>query len=136
MAVALATLAMHFLNCIHPPGGATALAMVISGQEVHALGYGAVLSPVGLNVVTLLVIALAVNNMFPGRRYPMLTPGAPKEKPSSSPSLTFGRMALSKEDIESAVKDFLKARGCAPGPPTLFRTAARIHPAYPGDDRE
>ena len=105
MAVALAIFAMHFLNCLHPPGGATALAMVIGGQEVHALGYGAVLSPVGLNVITLLVIALAVNNMFPGRRYPLLSPGTPKEKQLPSPSLTFGRMALSKEDIESAVKE-------------------------------
>ena len=105
MAVALAIFAMHFLNCLHPPGGATALAMAIGGQEVQALGYGAVLSPVGLNVITLLVIALAVNNMFPGRRYPRLSPGTPREKQLLSPSLTFGRMALSKEDIESAVKE-------------------------------
>ncbi len=105
LAVALAIFAMHFLHCLHPPGGATALAMVISGQEVHALGYGAVLSPVGINIITLLVFALSVNNMFPGRRYPLLSPDVPGKKQTPSSALTFGRVALSKEDIESAVKE-------------------------------
>ncbi len=105
MAVALAIFAMHLLNCLHPPGGATSLAMVISGQEMHALGYGAMLSPVGLNVLTLFVLALYINNMFPGRRYPMLPPPAIGEKPSPPPALTFGRMALNKDDIESALKE-------------------------------
>src|SRR5512134_2256966 len=105
LAVALAIFAMHWLRCLHPPGGATSLAMVISGQEMHALGYGALLSPVGLDVLILIIIALAVNNLFPGRRYPMLAPAAGGEKPVSAPALTFGRMALNKEDIESALKD-------------------------------
>lgn len=105
LAVALAIFAMHWLHCLHPPGGATALAMVLSGQEMHALGYGALLSPVGLNVLTLLVIALSVNNLFPGRRYTMLSPAAIGEKPAPSSALTFGRMTLSKEDIESALRD-------------------------------
>src|SRR5512147_693099 len=34
LAVALAIFVMHLLNCLHPPGGATSLAMVISGQEM------------------------------------------------------------------------------------------------------
>lgn len=103
VAVALAIFAMHFMHCLHPPGGATALAMVISGQEVHALGYGAVLTPVGLNVFTLLVIALYVNNVFPGRRYPIPPPAG--EKPITPPALTFGRMSLTKSDIEDALKE-------------------------------
>ncbi len=105
VAVALAIFAMHFLHCLHPPGGATALAMVISGQEVHALGYGAVLAPVCLNVFTLLVIALYVNNMFPGRRYPMPPPATDGENPTPPPALTFGRMALTKDDIVDALKE-------------------------------
>lgn len=105
VAVALAIFAMHFLHCLHPPGGATALAMVISGQEVHALGYGAVLAPVSLNVFTLLVIALYVNNMLPGRRFPLAPPAAAGEKPTPPPALTFGRMTLTKDDIEDALKE-------------------------------
>lgn len=103
-AVALAIFAMQLTNSLHPPGGATALAMVIGGTEVHRLGYGAVLDPVGLNVVVLMIIALVVNNLSPGRRYPVLSPVATGQKPAAL-ALTFGRMALNKEDIESALKD-------------------------------
>jgi hypothetical protein len=42
LAVALAIFAMHLSNCLHPPGGATALAMVMGGQELHQLGYSIV----------------------------------------------------------------------------------------------
>ena len=37
--VGLAIGAMYYTRCIHPPGGATALAAVIGGQNIHALGY-------------------------------------------------------------------------------------------------
>ena len=50
-AVGLAITAMHYLRCIHPPGGATALTTVIAGPEVHALGYEYVVTPVLLNVL-------------------------------------------------------------------------------------
>ena len=30
---------MHYLRCIHPPGGASALMAVIGGNPIHALGY-------------------------------------------------------------------------------------------------
>ena len=104
-AVSLAIFAMHLTKCLHPPGGATALAMVISGHEVHVLGYGAVFAPVGLNVLAMMVIALSVNNMFPGRRYPILSPAAPAKEPSAPPALRFGRVTLSKDDIEIALKE-------------------------------
>lgn len=104
LAVALSIFAMHWLYCLHPPSGATALAMVLGGQEMHVLGYGALLSPVGLNVLILMIIALSVNNLFPGRRYPMLPPPA-GEKAAPPPALTFGRAVLTREDIETALKD-------------------------------
>ena len=37
--VGLAIGAMYYTRCIHPPGGAKALAGVIGGQNIHALGY-------------------------------------------------------------------------------------------------
>jgi CBS-domain-containing membrane protein len=70
LAVALAIFAMHHLRCIHPPGGATALAAVVGGAEVHALGYQFVLTPVLLNAAIMLLVAVAVNYPFPWRRYP------------------------------------------------------------------
>lgn len=68
--VALAIGAMHYLRCIHPPGGATALTAVVGGPGLHALGYQYVLTPVLLNTITIVAIAVAFNFLFPWRRYP------------------------------------------------------------------
>jgi CBS domain-containing membrane protein len=104
-AVAIAIFVMHLTNSLHPPGGATALAMVIGGFEMHRLGYGAVLDPVGLNVLVLMVITFLVNNLSPGRRYPLLpSAAAVKTAPAISP-LVMNRMTLAKEDIEAALKE-------------------------------
>ena len=70
LAVGLAVLGMYYLRCIHPPGGATALAAVIGGADVHALGYHYVLMPILINVMAILSMAIAFNALFPWRRYP------------------------------------------------------------------
>lgn len=70
VAVALSIAAMYSLRCLHPPGGATALYAVLGGEAVHALGYGYLFSPVLLNVVVLLAVAVAFNYPFAWRRYP------------------------------------------------------------------
>jgi CBS-domain-containing membrane protein len=69
-AVALSIAAMYSLRCLHPPGGATALYAVLGGESVHALGFGYLFSPVLLNVVVLLAVAVAFNYPFAWRRYP------------------------------------------------------------------
>lgn len=103
VAVALAIFVMHLLNCLHPPGGATALAMVIGDGELHRLGYGAVLNPVGLNVLVVLAAALIFNNLFLHRRYPSQL--ARDKKSPAGPPLAFGSNTLKKEDIENALKE-------------------------------
>lgn len=70
-AVSLAIGAMHVLRCIHPPGGATALAAVIGGEAVHSLGFQFILTPVLLNVLVILAVAVVFNFPFPWRRYPV-----------------------------------------------------------------
>ena len=70
LAVALAILAMYVTGCLHPPGGATALAVVIGGPSVHALGYQFLLTPLLLNIIVLLSWALLINNLLPNRHYP------------------------------------------------------------------
>lgn len=70
LAVAMAVGAMHYLRCIHPPGGATALVAALGGAQMHALGYVFVITPVLLNVVIILVVAIVFNWFFPWRRYP------------------------------------------------------------------
>jgi CBS domain-containing membrane protein len=70
LAVALSIAAMYSLRCLHPPGGATALFAVLGGESVHALGYGYLFSPVLLNVVVLVTVAVLFNYPFAWRRYP------------------------------------------------------------------
>jgi CBS-domain-containing membrane protein len=70
LAVGLAVALMHYLRCIHPPGGATALMAVVGGSSVHALGYAYVLTPVLLNTLVILAAGIMFNSLFPWRRYP------------------------------------------------------------------
>lgn len=69
-AVGLTIGAMQYLRCIHPPGGATALTAVIGGESVQGLGYQFVLTPVLLNALVMLLIAVLFNYPFAWRRYP------------------------------------------------------------------
>jgi CBS domain-containing membrane protein len=70
LAVGLAIGVMYYLRCIHPPGGATALSAVVGGESVHALGYQFVITPVLLNVLVILAVAVLFNYPFAWRRYP------------------------------------------------------------------
>lgn len=70
-AVASAVFAMHWLRCLHPPSAATAMVAVLGGPEIHAIGWKFCYEVVAVNAVTMLVLALAVNNLVPGRRYPL-----------------------------------------------------------------
>lgn len=98
MAVGLSILAMHYLRCIHPPGGATALVAVLGGPSVQALGFGFVLAPVLLNVLVLLAAGVAFNAFFPWRRYPaFLARRAAAQEPVP------GYAAISHEDFVFAL---------------------------------
>ncbi|MCY1405276.1 HPP family protein [compost metagenome] len=85
LAVGGAILVMHYARCIHPPGGATALAAVSGGPAIGALGFDYVISPVLLNVVLILLVAVVFNGLFPWRRYP-----APLAKLPTAPKLPAG----------------------------------------------
>ena len=68
--VGLAIGTMYFARCIHPPGGATALAAVIGAEKLHDLGYAYVYESILLNAVTILLVAIVFNGLFRWRRYP------------------------------------------------------------------
>ncbi len=70
VAVGLAISAMYLLRCLHPPGGASALTVVFGGPEVMDLGYRFLMTPLAMNLAVLLVAALVINNVLPGRTYP------------------------------------------------------------------
>lgn len=64
-AVALAIAAMFALRCLHPPGGAAALLMVLTGM----LDWHFAFVPVALNSLLLVLAGMAYNTLT-GRRYP------------------------------------------------------------------
>lgn len=101
-AVGLAVGAMHYLRCIHPPGGATALTAAIGGEQIQAMGYQYVITPVLMNVLAILGIAIAFNLMFSWRRYPVHI--AKRHSPSSK-SMPSGReYELTQEDFAAAMQ--------------------------------
>ena len=70
VAVGLSIAVMFYTRCLHPPGGAAALAAVVGGESVRALGFALLLTPVLLNVLVLLAVAMLFNAPFRHRRYP------------------------------------------------------------------
>jgi CBS-domain-containing membrane protein len=70
LGVSLAIVAMLLTKTLHPPGGATALIAVIGSRNVHDLGFLYAVFPAGAGALTLLIIALIVNNLAKNRKYP------------------------------------------------------------------
>ncbi|MFP3874883.1 MAG: HPP family protein [Thiohalophilus sp.] len=103
LAVGLAIGAMHYLSCIHPPGGATALAAVIGGDAIHALGYSYVLTPILLNALVIFAVAIVFNYIFPWRRYPasLMKPAA-KASPAQKQEDSIPK--LSQDDLDYAMR--------------------------------
>lgn len=71
VAVGMAIFAMSLFRCLHPPGAATALIMVLNYGAFREFGGQWVGYVVLLNALISLLAALTVNNLIPGRRYPM-----------------------------------------------------------------
>jgi CBS-domain-containing membrane protein len=70
-AVASAIMLMEFLSCLHPPSAATALMMVLVNSQFHELSWYWAIAIVAINAGISLLLALVINNLLPGRTYPM-----------------------------------------------------------------
>jgi CBS domain-containing membrane protein len=101
LAVGAAIFIMHTLRCLHPPGGATALIPVLGDEAVRQAGFGLLVAPIGLNVLVLMVVALVINNLLPGRSWP-LRHAAPK---TAVPGGPLGRLGLTREDLDTALRE-------------------------------
>jgi CBS domain-containing membrane protein len=104
LAVGIAVGAMYYLHCIHPPGGATALSAVVGGYEVQQLGYQFMVTPVLINVVTILSVAFIFNYFFTWRRYPAYL--AQKYAAASKTELETTYGAITHEDFVYALSEF------------------------------
>ena len=105
LAVGLAIAGMHILSCIHPPGGATALAAVIGGNAIHELGYSYVLTPIFLNVMIIFIVAVVFNNLFPWRRYPAAAMMRFTDQDQHPQKNIDHALVVDKQDIEKAITD-------------------------------
>ncbi len=94
-AVGVAISVMHLMHCLHPPGAATALIMVLNGAQFHEHGGLWTAGVVAANAVFSLLLALAINNLIPGRHYPARR--GPHVRP---PGIT---CELTREDLEWAL---------------------------------
>lgn len=95
-AVGLSIGLMHQLKCIHPPGGATALTAVMGGPAVQGLGWTFLWTPVLLNALLLVGIAVLFNAFFPWRRYPAALNRPPQPEPDD----------ISHEEVVAALESF------------------------------
>ena len=102
LAGALVIGAMFAFRCLHPPSGAIALTAVLGGPAVHAMGYGFVLLPVGLNSVLLLLAALFYNNAT-GRRYPHLIHAEPVKTHATADLAPMNRIGMLPEDLDTVL---------------------------------
>lgn len=97
-AVGTAILSMQVLNCLHPPSAATALLMVLGSSQFHGLPWQWALAIVAANAAISLLLALAINNLLPGRRYPM------HALPEQAPPKPAPFIALEEADLKWALE--------------------------------
>jgi CBS domain-containing membrane protein len=103
IAVAVAIGMMFALRCLHPPGGAVALTAVLGGPAVTNLGFGFVASPVAVNSVVLVLVAILFNGLL-GRNY------LRRHEPPANVHLTrdpppSARVGVQPEDVRQALDE-------------------------------
>lgn len=104
LAVGFSILAMFFLRCLHPPGGAVALITVLGESAVQSQGYSFVLFPVGINSLLLVIAAIIYNNLT-RRQYPH-TSSKNREAHQTNdipPEMRFG---FTSEDLSEVLKEY------------------------------
>lgn len=95
-AVGFSVLIMHLTRSLHPPGAATAIAMVLNSALFLQHGWLWAASVVLANVLLALVLAFVINNLVHAGRYPVHRHPAPK------PDVSHQQLAV--EDVAWAMR--------------------------------
>lgn len=120
-------LLMLLLRCLHPPGAATALAPIMAGHSLTGLGYGFVLMPVGLNVLALLIMAIAINRWLLGHHYPSFpTPAAGKQAKRNVLVSPLQRTDVSEQELGQVLDDMDKFMDVTPADLSQLLTAVQM----------
>jgi CBS domain-containing membrane protein len=121
LATGLSIGAMHYLRCIHPPAGATALAAALGNESVREMGFGFVAAPLMLNVLIILAAAIAFNALFPWRRYPtfLVRRAAPVSKVTGYDAISHEDFVFALSQLDSFIdiseEDLLRIYSLATG---------------------
>jgi CBS domain-containing membrane protein len=109
-AVGTAVFVMHLLNCLHPPGGATAMIMVLSAEQFHQHGWTWAAATVAANTLLSLLLALTINKLLPGRHYPLRHATVQPKPQRGEPGAEDIEWALSRMDgvIDVSEEDLLE----------------------------
>jgi CBS domain-containing membrane protein len=107
VAVATAIGVMFLLRCIHPPGGAVALSVALGGPLVAQQGFAFALSPVALNSLLLIAVAIAYNKLC-GRRYPHHAHFAVDNASShhTADPLPLERLGVTTADLDAVLQQY------------------------------
>ncbi|MDD2701536.1 MAG: HPP family protein [Sideroxydans sp.] len=98
VAVGSAIFLMYVLDCLHPPGAATALTLVLGATQFQQMGAGWTATIVASNAFLSLLLALLINNALPRRHYPQ-APAAPLAPAPAA------RVLPEQQDIERALAE-------------------------------
>jgi CBS domain-containing membrane protein len=101
LAAGLAVVLMCWLRCLHPPAGALALTLVLADPATIAMDWKA-LGPVMLGAATMLLCALAYNNLT-RVRYPKRASEPVALIPADHPPVD--SQAITTEDLKRALAD-------------------------------
>jgi CBS-domain-containing membrane protein len=122
ISVGFAIAAMHYMHCIHPPGGATALTAVIGGPAIHSMDYAYAFQPVLINALVIVTIAVVFNALFDYLRYPALSDrsGAKEtEHDDHNPPIAHADLVYALSQVDTLVtvseEDLLKIYELATG---------------------
>lgn len=101
LAAGMALILMCWLRCLHPPAGALALTLVLADPATIAMGWKAI-EPVMLSAATMLICALAYNNLT-RIRYPKSASEPVVMIPADHPPVDL--QAITAEDLKLALAD-------------------------------
>lgn len=117
LAVGSAITLTYILKCLHPPGAATALLMVLSSSQFHDMGWQWTAWIVFANAGISVLLALLINNAVHGRHYPMplAVPGHPKIETVVAPEQADIEWAVEQMDsmIDVSLEDLTEIYGLA-----------------------
>jgi len=105
VSVAAAIALMFVTRSLHPPGGAIALYAVLGGSEIHSLGFGYVLVPVGINSLVLVITAMVFNNLT-RHPYPHRQLTNPINSHKTQDAVPTNRAGFNSQDLDVVLQQY------------------------------